>query len=158
MQTTLLLAIATMEQDAGACSPASLEPYAAYPADGSADVAVDSQIVGELRGSMGAPSCCPLQVLQDGEPVTGTTESICNETIGWNLRCHSVFTPDSTLSANTEYTVSFQGWEEWGQEYHFTTGSGYSSTSSDAPTLLFKESELVPEDQFSMTSMQDTSS
>ena len=51
MQTTLLLAIATMEQDAGACSPASLEPYAAYPADGSADVAVDSQIVGELRAN-----------------------------------------------------------------------------------------------------------
>ena len=148
MQLIILFFTLFHQQEAVACSPIAIHPNTTYPANDAIDVALDSQIYIEYIGAFEDGTCCNAEILVDDVPVVGTYETICNDTIGWNLRCHTIFTPESTLPSNTTFTVSTPWWDAEEMVFSFTTGTGYSETSQKQPILFYKETDFVSEDVF----------
>ena len=98
MHLIILIFSLLYQQESLACSPSGMYLNSTYPTDGSVDVALDSNIYIEFKGSVEGSSCCQVDVFVNDEPLAGTYDTICNDTIGWNLRCHTIFTPERTLT------------------------------------------------------------
>ena len=147
MQIIILIMMLLQQQEGLACSPSTVYPNTTYPADGSVDVARDSRIYVEFKGAIEEENCCNAEILMEDRLLEGTYETICNDLIGWNLRCHTVFSPDSTLPPETTFVVKAL-WGGGEMIYGFTTGSGYAETSQKKPKLFYVDTNFVDADDF----------